>query len=227
MLLILLLLAVLGAGGWFGWNSSALHLRRVEVAGTVRVAKEDIARASGLRAGAHLLKLPMERISARIERVPRIHSVKIERIIPSTVRVTVTEREPIAEVSVGPRTYLVDSEGVVLEEGTGQPIRVIDLPIEQVAIGERIRLDQYSSALSVARGIEPAVRRRLLRIRAPSVDRISLELDGGLLIVYGAPERMGEKNYAVRTVMEDLAKRGERAASIDVRVPERPAVRPA
>lgn len=91
------LLAGVVYGGWVLWHSSALELRRVEVAGNHHVTKEELAAVSGLAPGAHLLLLSTNRVADKIESLSWVRDVRVERIIPSRVRITVTERTSAAD----------------------------------------------------------------------------------------------------------------------------------
>lgn len=219
------LLGGLGYGGWLTWHSSALALRRVEVVGNTHVTKEELAAASGLVPGTNLLVLSTGRVASKIESLAWIRDVRVERIIPSKVRITVTERTAAAKVLLPGGAYIVDEEGVVLDEGGDAPVALVSLPMEGLTAGDRITLPQYHEALRIVRGLNPSLRAKLDRVRAPTVDGITLELSDGVTILYGAAELMREKNFAVSALLNDAASSARGIASIDVRVPRRPAVR--
>src|SRR5689334_21526666 len=61
---------------------------------------EQIRRWAGVAAGQNLLALDLLRVNRNLEVVPFIQSVSVERILPRTLRIRVTEREPIAQISV-------------------------------------------------------------------------------------------------------------------------------
>lgn len=223
--IILLAIAGLGYGGWLGWNSEALRLRVVEVGGNHKISKEEVAEVSGLVPGTHLLRLSTHEVADRVESLAWIRDARVERIVPSKVRITITERAPVARVSLAAANYLADEEGVILEEGSEAPVVIVGLPLERLNPGDRITLAQYRHALSVANQLDPPIRERLARIRAATVDGIVLELGDGTTILYGAAEGISEKNFAIGALIEEAAATGAQIASIDVRVPRRPAVR--
>ena len=63
-------------------------------------------------------------------------------------------------------------------------------------------------------------------VRAPSAEAITLELAGGPAILFGPAERLGDKRFALEAVTERAEAEGMVLASIDVRVPQRPAALP-
>lgn len=219
-----------GAGLVYGaavtWSSPPLKLRRIEVAGNEKVSKDEVAAASGLVAGVHLLTLSTADVSTRVEALPWIRTSRVERIIPSKVRITVTERQPAAEVLVSEAQLLVDREGVVLETASGDTsfVKIADLPTRAARPGDRITLAQLREALEIFEALDPEIRMRTALVRAATVDRITLELEEGTSIIYGAGEKTEEKNFAIKALLAQAETEGRRLARIDVRVPKRPAV---
>lgn len=212
-------------GGWRFWNSGPMELRRVEVAGNEKVTKEEIAAASELSAGMHLLKISVGAVSRKVESIPWVSEARVERIIPSSVRISVEERSPRAEVVLRGRSWLVDAEGMILEEGSGAGLKIVDLPVKRPRPGVQITVRQFHEALAVFDSLDPQMSARVRELSARTVDRITLTLDDRTEVVFGAAEEVDAKNYSVRRILEEAAKEGRGAASIDVRVPDRPAVR--
>jgi cell division protein FtsQ len=225
--LVALIVAVglLGAGAWIFWNSSALELKRIEVSGNLHIAKEDLAAVTGLRAGMRLLDIETATVARKVETLPWVLEAKVERIIPSKLRISVEERTPVAQVGFAGRNYFVDREGMTLTEGTGLELVIDGLPLKTLTVGQRISLRQFREALAVLEGLEEPIRSRVNSMQATSVDRITLELSDGTKVLFGAAERVDEKNYALTAILAEAAKEGSKLTSIDVRVPDRPAVR--
>lgn len=221
---LLLGLAGLLYGGWFVWNSEPLKLRTVEVGGNEKVAKEVVASTSGLVPGSHLLRLSMKSVEDRVESISWIKDARVERILPSRVRIMVTEREPTAQISLATTSFLADEEGVVLEQGVGEFLVVSGLPIEALVPGDHVTHPQYRHGLAIAKGLPIDLRKQLVRIKAPTLDGIVLEFSDGMTVLYGAAEVMSEKNFAIQALLAEVATTGGTIASIDVRVPRRPAV---
>jgi cell division protein FtsQ len=225
ILLLLVAAGVVATGGLIFWNSSALKLKRVEVSGNRHIAKEELASATGLSAGTPLLKIKTNQIGRRLETLPWVLDAKVERVIPSKLRISVVERSPIAAVNAGDRSYLVDRDGVVLKEGGGLTLSIGGLPLKSLAIGQRVSLRQFKEVLLVLNGLEKSIRPGVRSVEATSVDRITLQLSDGTSILFGAAERIDQKNYALTAIFAEAVKEGTRLISVDVRVPDRPAVR--
>lgn len=228
----LLFVALVGAGLAYAavaaWNSPPLKLRRVEIAGNTRVPKEELAQASGLHGGSHLLKISTTDVALRVEEIPWVHTARVERIIPSKIRITVTEREPVAQVIIPAGTFLADEAGVLLsiqESPRDSPlVHIADLPARASKPGDRIALDQFHQSLQIFSSLDEKLKGNVTLMRAATVDRITLELDGGPSIVFGAAEDIEQKNYSIRSLLDEAKSSGKSLVRIDVRVASRPAV---
>jgi cell division septal protein FtsQ len=113
-------------GGWRGigalieryvYNNDAFAITRLEIETDGVLAAEQLRSWAGARPKANLMRLDLARVKRDLEMVPAIESVAVERALPGTLRIHVTEREPIAQVvlvrqdgSPGGR-YTLDAQG--------------------------------------------------------------------------------------------------------------------
>lgn len=132
---MLLLIGMVSGGAGYGlYRAGRAYLERspwsrletVRVEGVKRVPERDVIAASGLRAGLNIMKLPLETIAGKIERIPAIRSAKIIRKIPHRVIVRIEEREAVGCIFLD-KLQLVDEDGALFPIiGPGE---VIDLPV--------------------------------------------------------------------------------------------------
>jgi cell division septal protein FtsQ len=109
-------------------GSSLLDVDRVIVRGNQRLSAADVdALLVDLR-GRHILEVNLTQYERRLLESPWIASVTLWRLLPSTVEVSVVERRPIATARLGDQLYLVDADGVIVDE-FGPQYRDLDLPI--------------------------------------------------------------------------------------------------
>jgi cell division septal protein FtsQ len=62
------------------------------------IAPDQLRRWAGVKPGQNLLALDLARVKRDLEMVSTIKSVAVERVLPHTLRLRVTEREPLAQV---------------------------------------------------------------------------------------------------------------------------------
>ena len=108
-------------------SSPAFALNEVQVEGTRRTTPEAVRARLGTFLGRNLLQIPLDRVAARLGEDPFISSVSVKRILPSTLRVTVTERVPAALAIVQGQVQVVDDSGVIM--GPIGPGLAEDLPV--------------------------------------------------------------------------------------------------
>jgi len=210
------------AGGVAVWNSSWLKLGVVQVVGNHHVQTSQVLGAAALSRGVRLSSVSSSLVAARVEALPWVASATVTHVLPSRVRIAVRERTPVAVVQAGGRGYLVDGQGVVLQEGgSGYPV-VAGLPLAVAVPGDRITPPAFAAALRVLESLPPAIRGRLAAVNASSPDLVTVALTDRTSIVYGGTESLGDKNYAVSALLAG----GQTYTSIDVRAPSRPAAHP-
>lgn len=228
LLALLVLGALLFLGGRATMESDTLRLERFEVVGNTeeRVATESVIEAAGVEPGDQLVGISTAEISRRLEELPWVARARVERILPSTLRIAIDEREAWVVVEGPQGSFLVDEQGLVLQQGSQRLVVLTDLPLSHIAPGMRITAEEFSHVSRILRSLPPEIGNRVVSVRARSIDQIQIETGEGPLIHYGAAEQIDEKNFAVQTLMSSTSDPAAAAGVIDVRVPSRPATRP-
>jgi cell division septal protein FtsQ len=123
-------------------------------------------------------------------------------------------------------SWTIDKEGRVLTTGEAKPgLPVLGgVEVEGVTAGTFVSAREAKAALHVYARLPRALRREVVAIFAPTLERITLSLSDDTLVRYGAPENLAAKNEIVRVLRKRLRGRGVSAQYIDVRVPTAPAV---
>lgn len=152
----------------FVYENPDFAVEQIDAQTDGKIAPEQLRRWTGVKVGANLIGLDLAAVKRNLELISVIDSVSVERVLPHTLRVRVTEREPIAQVNI-PRSdaaggisvsvYQLDADGVVM-----QPLdpRVCTVPLAQMnpqlpviaglnyfqlQPGRRIELPQVQAAL--------------------------------------------------------------------------------
>jgi len=221
-------IAALGALGWVALGSPLLAVDEVRVVGGEHTTSEDVALAAGLGPDDNLLLLSTADVAAKAETLPWVRSAEVDRMLPGTVRVRVTERVPAMVVALGAARWTIDARGFVLDSGAVNA----KLPIlggaetGDIEIGAQLTTPEIQHALKAFRSMSKKLRAKIIAVVAPSFERISFSLADGTLIRFGAAEKLAAKNQVLNALLAKLAQQNKSAAYIDVRVPTSPAVAP-
>jgi cell division septal protein FtsQ len=238
--LILRVLALTGLAGYGAWrgvslvaHSQALQVAHITVTGLQRLSPgEVLALLEGLR-GRNILGVDLLEWQARLLASPWVDEVTLRRVLPSTIEVRVHERRPMAVGRIGNGLYLIDAQGVVMDE-FGPAYADLDLPVVDGVAGRvdgRTVVDPARAALAArviaALAARPDPRPRVSQIDVSHPHDAVVMLEGDTTLL-----RLGDEDFAERLQQYvDLgAALRERVAAIDyvdLRFPERLYVRPA
>lgn len=224
----LLLVVLFAVGTWVVFGSTLLRAERIRLVGARRTSASEVARAIAVGDLGNLLLVSTTEVETKVEELPWVKAAEVDRMLPDTLRVKVTERRPFVVLSLGAARWSLDRHGRVLTAGAA----VDDLPtlggveVDAVEVGAFIEAPEVASGLRTLRSLAPGLRRRVVAVFAPSLERLTLSLDSGLLVRYGAAERLAAKNAVLQAILERVAAGGKPPAYVDVRVPTSPAIGP-
>ena len=108
----LLVIALIVGSVWaVGW-SSMLGVREVTVQGQHRTSSTTVRDAAKVPIDQPMVRLDVQAIESRVEALPTVQSAQVARVWPHTVRITLTEREPVAVVRHGSERRFISADGV-------------------------------------------------------------------------------------------------------------------
>lgn len=101
---------------WMFTGNEHFVVRTIESASSGRLTTAHLKEYGGFSEGVNLFELDISAIKQRLEDVPLIRDVSIQRKLPSTLVVRVNERVPVARVPHGTGGFFfsVDRDGVVI-----------------------------------------------------------------------------------------------------------------
>ena len=217
-----IVLALLG-GGWL-WlrNSSLVAVERVEVTGAagpearaVRVALDEAA--------LHMstLNVNVAALRAAVAPLHVVSGLKVSTGFPHTLRIEVTERVPVAVLTVGGVKTAAAADGTLL----GTALLRRGLPVVQGGGSEALGSGAAKSpvtlqALTVLGAAPPALAGWVARVYSGS-EGLTVAMRNGLLIYFGDATLAHAKWLSAARVLADPSSEG--AWYVDVREPSRPA----
>ena len=116
---VMCLLGLASAGiyhyGEHSWRFRVESSDNIEVTGMHNVTKAQIMEVMGADIGRNIFFIPLAQQKAQLEQVPWVESASVMRFVPNRLAVQVHERTPVAFARVGPRMFLIDAGGTLME----------------------------------------------------------------------------------------------------------------
>ena len=200
----LVLVVLVAAIVWVAWYSPWLAVSNVEV--TVSDAPEvagplsadEVTATAAIPPGIPMLRVDPAAIEARIAALPLVRSVHVDRAWPTTLRIEVRRRVPVAVTTTGGGYELVDRDGVVL--------RAVDGPVDGIpsvsAVGEGL-----PAAIEVAHDLPGWLVAKVEAIKASTRNDVTLILRNGATVLWGSAEEGKLKAEVLRSLLRTDATR--------------------
>lgn len=145
------------------FRNDDFQIKNIEIKVTGGVSRSEVLEWAGVKPGMNLMSLNLAHVRSRLGRMPYIASVVVDRHLPSTLRIEVEERQPMAKLvpfssaghELAQAVYYVDGMGYIMKPKIGE--RLKPLPIikgvshEYIREGERTDRPELLSALNLLR----------------------------------------------------------------------------
>ncbi len=142
--------AMLGGAGYWAWTSPFFRVNAIEVTGNERIGADVVVASTGLL-GESMFTADLATAQKVLYQQPLIHSVRIERRWPATVRIFIEERQAWGAWEQGGVRYTIDREGVVLgtvPPAAGSPVIVSAAP-GSLRQGDRVDYQAVDAAAEI------------------------------------------------------------------------------
>lgn len=197
-------------------------VRSIVIEGRSLTPEAKLREALGASKGDKLLSVSLDAARARVERLTWVQRATVERRLPGTLIVQITERHPFAIWQSGDKFALIDRPGRVVAEL--DPVRdaaaFASLPL---VVGPGA--PDYAAALLDQLAAQPALRARVVAAVRVGERRWNLRLNNGADVLL--PE--GAEAPAMTRLMELQAAQAlldRPLQALDMRLPDRLVVRP-
>lgn len=219
---VLLLVTLVVVGDWV-LHTSTFRVHHVEVVGAKHETNSAVILATGLESDPALIDVSDGVIARRLERFKWINTVSVSKHWPSTVRIVVSERKPVA-VAYNARNalQLVDATGRDLASApadTNLPRLVVTSSLPFQAWPFR---SKGKNAALVASELPPAFSSQVDQVIEAANGNVSLALTTPVTFDLGPLSDLKAKFVAVASVMShQILRAGD---VVDVSVPDSPTI---
>ncbi|HYL32554.1 MAG TPA: FtsQ-type POTRA domain-containing protein [Stellaceae bacterium] len=202
---------------WAVGGRQGLALENVDVVGRQRQSTASILAALGVQRGTPILEIDLAAAQARLQALPWVRSADVERQLPDTLFIRLTEREPFAFWQRNGTLSLIDRDGTVIAtDNLAQYAPRIVLVGDGAPAQAATLLDMLAT--------EPALAPRVNAAVLYGSGRWTLRFDTGVEVALpesGAP--VAWHRLAGIEAQDHVLERN--IAAIDMRLPDRTVVR--
>ncbi len=220
-------------GAGLALSAEALTVTRLTVSGNTRLSRgEVLSLLDGLR-GRNMVIVDLEDWRQKLMTSPWVADAAMRRVLPGTVDVFISEREPMGIGRIGQSLYLIDQRGELIDE-FGPNYADLDLPvIDGLAASGRaggLLIDEHRAALAARLLGElqgrPELARQVSQVDVSNLRDAVLILKGDTALV-----RVGDREFVQRLqsyldLVPALRERVPDIDYVDLRFDERVYVRP-
>lgn len=253
VLLVVLALAGVGIFVWLR-SADVLAVERVTVTPVKHVSLAQVAEVTATYRGRSLLRISVDKVAQQLSALPYVRSATVHRRFPDTLEVQLEEYEACARVKGGDgAVYLAAVDGKILargevtsdpsqQTGAGAGEEVADLPLIiptpapvlkvgsfapavvrqalPVAVALRTTADETGGA-----GAEERVFSNVAKVVVQESGDVVLVLQTGTEVRLGEPTNLEAKLTVATAVLKRYLKANKELLYVDVRSPERVAVK--
>jgi cell division septal protein FtsQ len=227
------------------YENKSFAIRNIDIQTDGMISVDLLRRWCAVKPGENLLALDLAHVKHNLEQAPVIQSASVERILPGTLRIRVSEREPVAQVTIPrPRTgggiefavFQLDAEGYLIQPldvrqtrapgGTNSadenfPV-ITGLNTAELRPGRRVESSQAQAALRLIAAFEDSpmanqVEVKRVDVSAPTV--LVLFTGQGSEITFGL-DNFDHQLLRWQKVHEECLRQNKVIASLDLAVNE-------
>lgn len=185
-------------------------LKEIKLIGAEKLTVEDILKVADIYIGEPIFELETDKVKSRLSQDLRIESVKVRRIVPNTLEVTVHERKPLATMVCDYGYLDVDKNGKIID--SYKNLREMQIPmitgsrVQDKYIGDDVEDELVKKILDFLQKLDAESLNKLSEVAIISSDYIVAytATERAVQIRIGKLERMDEKAHLVQDFLKDL-----------------------
>ncbi len=226
---LVLVVAAVGLGGWSLNRSPLLSIQDVTVEGN-QALSADVLRSIADLEGESIIRTDFESARQRLLALPLVKEVRIHRDWPTGARITIIARVPWGLWSAsggGDQRFVIDEEGGVLDVPApeGAPVIVqTDAPSLPLAPGDRVATGAVAAASRLMVEAERTLGRPVIGLEYSQASGLTAVLAGDLRVAFGDAQGYEFKVAALFAVLQRAEEEGRTLRRVDLRFGDRVAI---
>ena len=186
-------------------------LKEVKLIGAERLTVEDILKVANIYIGEPIFELETDTVTKRLSQDLRIESVKVRRIVPNMLEITLTERKPLATIVCDYGYLDLDKNGKIID--SYKNLRGMSIPmitgsrVQDKYIGDDVQDEIVMQILDFLQKLDAKAKEKISEVAIISADYIVAytATEKTVQIRIGKiDERADEKAALVQDFLHDL-----------------------
>lgn len=203
-------------------TSAYFAISEVVFVGNKYFLPDELLLMTGIKSGTNLFQVDGQQIIAALKKHPRIKDASVRKVYPSSLRITVWEREPVAVLPLGDNFLELADDGTILSvsdrvRNTSLPIITGSNPVYGKD-GMSLKSKGLELALFVARNLDKQAVVQVSEIAVAALQDVRLYTDDGITIYFGDETGIKEKIAAFETFLSEYASKRPKVVSVDLRI---------
>src|SRR5712691_10973303 len=146
----------------FFFDNPEYRLSTIAIRTDGTLQRDQVLKAGGLQEGLNIFSVNLARVHDRLQQLPQIDEVQVERKMPNEVDIRITERKPIAWITsekqiadpfASEAAFLVDARGVLMKEKKLLP-EYLGLPLILGCASESLEAGKTVASLEAKAALE-------------------------------------------------------------------------
>ena len=172
-----------------------LKVQKFEVTGMEQTKQEEVDAALADLQGTNLLRVDTAAAAQKLVGLPWVAQATVDRSLPDTVSVTLTEHKARMFFRQGSETNLVNEQGAVFLVGP-PPKGTAELQAKDP------KPETVKAALDVVNALTDPLRAKVKKVEAKGPREIILQLVDGRTVTFGSTDNLSDKVLAMETVLK-------------------------
>lgn len=194
----------------------------VIVEGNTKLPTEEVYRVAQVNRPINVLQLSTSDIKKRLAGDLRVARVEVTREMPTTIRIRMAEREPLAIVSTDFGYAVLDAEGIVIAQmETIRDVRAAFVTGDNfgnLVLGDRLRNPLLLKTLDFLGHLSEQGRQEISEVNISDARQIIAYTRDNLPIHLGAGEHMSEQAPLSENMLKDIRARKLDARFVDANI---------
>lgn len=181
--------------------SPLFTLKHVRLTGAATLTEETVLEIAGLSIGERLFNLETGEVAMRLEKDLRIESASVQRSLPDTLEITITERVPVATIVAELGYVDLDRTGKVI--AAYKTLKNVPIPLvtgistQDLYIGDDAKDETVLLVLRFLSGVSQEAQSKISEINVGNPDAVTLYTTKAAQIRLGRMEERLEEKAAL------------------------------